>query len=264
MGKYTSIKRNPTCRPQRPHTKGRRPGVFTRDRPPCPRACVGRRGRARDTWRRARRADHDVALVVSRRAAQCTICRMVGSHGPAAEGGTGMTTFHSWDDVKREIFDAEDLDAIAAGAQRMVAEARAHRLAEMRKQLGLTQSEVAARMHVRQERVSAIERGNTKAAEVGTIAAYVAALGGRLEIVANFDGTPGGCRLRAGESSTPCSGEVDQPRPSAKPEGGTPANPGVPPSSSPQAARATSRPPRPSGAPAPCSSSPARPAGTPP
>ncbi|WP_405998394.1 helix-turn-helix domain-containing protein [Streptomyces sp. NBC_00829] len=100
-----------------------------------------------------------------------------------------MTTFHSWDDVKREVFDAEDLDVIAAGAQRMVAEARAHRLAEMRKQLGLTQSEVAARMHVRQERVSAIERGNTKAAEVGTIAAYVAALGGRLEIVANFDGT---------------------------------------------------------------------------
>ncbi|MEV0038142.1 helix-turn-helix transcriptional regulator [Streptomyces sp. NPDC050804] len=71
-----------------------------------------------------------------------------------------MTGFHAWDDVKREVFDAEDLDEITAGARRMVAEACAHRLAEMRRQLGLPQSEVAARMHVRQERVSAIERGN--------------------------------------------------------------------------------------------------------
>ncbi len=100
-----------------------------------------------------------------------------------------MTSFHPWDEVKREVFDAEDLDEISAGAQRMVAEARAHRLAEMRRQLGLTQREMAARMHVRQERVSAIERGRTSSAEVGTVAAYVAALGGELEVVANFNGT---------------------------------------------------------------------------
>uniref|UniRef100_A0AAU1ZZH9 Helix-turn-helix transcriptional regulator n=1 Tax=Streptomyces sp. NBC_00093 TaxID=2975649 RepID=A0AAU1ZZH9_9ACTN len=100
-----------------------------------------------------------------------------------------MTSFHSWDKVKEEVFDSEDLDEISAGARRMVAEARAHRLAEMRRQLGLTQREVADRMHVRQERVSAIERGSTSSAEVGTVAAYVAALGGKLEIVANFNGT---------------------------------------------------------------------------
>jgi DNA-binding XRE family transcriptional regulator len=100
-----------------------------------------------------------------------------------------MTSFHSWDDVKREVFDAEHRDAITAGAQRMVAEARAHRLAGMRRQLGLAQREMAARMHVRRERVSAIERGTAVATEVGTIAAYVAALGGSLEIVvANFNG----------------------------------------------------------------------------
>ncbi|WP_369036797.1 hypothetical protein [Streptomyces adonidis] len=29
-----------------------------------------------------------------------------------------MTTFHSWDEVKEEVFDAEDLDKIAAGAPR--------------------------------------------------------------------------------------------------------------------------------------------------
>lgn len=92
--------------------------------------------------------------------------------------------------MSARVFDPEDLEAIAAGAQRLVAEARARRLAEMRKELGLTQSELAARMQVRQERVSAIERGNTNSTEVGTIAAYIAALGGSLEIVANFNGTP--------------------------------------------------------------------------
>lgn len=100
-----------------------------------------------------------------------------------------MTSFHPWEDVQHEIFDEEDLDEIRAGARRLVSQSRAHRLAEMRKELGLTQTDVAARMHVRQERVSAIERGKATSAEVGTMAAYVAALGGKLEIVADFGGT---------------------------------------------------------------------------
>jgi hypothetical protein len=49
-----------------------------------------------------------------------------------------VTGFHSWDEVKHEIFDTDDLDEITAGARRLVAEARAHRLAEMRRELGLT------------------------------------------------------------------------------------------------------------------------------
>ncbi|MFF9570569.1 type II toxin-antitoxin system RelE/ParE family toxin [Streptomyces sp. NPDC014685] len=114
--------------------------------------------------------------------------RPVGTLGSTAEGHVEVTTF-PWDEVKNEVFDAEDLEEIERGAQRMVAAARAHRLVEMRKQLGLTQSEIADRMHVRQERVSAIERGRTTATEVGTIAAYIAALGGQLEIVANFNGS---------------------------------------------------------------------------
>jgi hypothetical protein len=40
-------------------------------------------------------------------------------------------------------------------------------------------------MHVSQRRVSAVERGDLTRTEVGTVAAYVAALGGRLEIVAD-------------------------------------------------------------------------------
>lgn len=35
-----------------------------------------------------------------------------------------MATFHSWDDVKREVFDADDVAEIEAGARRMVSEAR--------------------------------------------------------------------------------------------------------------------------------------------
>src|SRR5262249_18695013 len=69
-------------------------------------------------------------------------------------------------------------DAIAAA---VAARARRHRLAEVRARSGLTQAEVADRLGVRQERVSAMERGDVSAMEVRTAAAYVEALGGRLE-----------------------------------------------------------------------------------
>ena len=52
----------------------------------------------------------------------------------------------------------------------------------------LTQAQVADRMNVRQERVSAIERAEPGATEVRTLAAYVRALGGQLEIIAHLDG----------------------------------------------------------------------------
>jgi hypothetical protein len=52
--------------------------------------------------------------------------------------------------------------------------------------MSLTQAQVAARMNVRQERVSAIERAEPGAAEVRTLAAYVGALGGRLEVIAHI------------------------------------------------------------------------------
>lgn len=41
-----------------------------------------------------------------------------------------MTSFHSWDDVKEEVFDAGELDEISTGALHLVAEARTLRLAE--------------------------------------------------------------------------------------------------------------------------------------
>jgi DNA-binding XRE family transcriptional regulator len=92
----------------------------------------------------------------------------------------------SWRDVRSRV----NLDEaeVAAHQERMRGEVRAHRLKEMRERRGLTQQEVAARMDVSQPRVAAIEKGELPATEVSTIERYVSALGGKLEIVAEFDG----------------------------------------------------------------------------
>ena len=84
--------------------------------------------------------------------------------------------------------------------ERLRAEQRAFRLAEMRRRIGLTQVEVAERMGISQGRVSAIEHAKDGAIELRTSAVYVEALGGRLEIVADFGderlafSEPGGMR----------------------------------------------------------------------
>jgi DNA-binding XRE family transcriptional regulator len=102
-----------------------------------------------------------------------------------------MNSTHGYDreGFLSEFFpDGADRAEVEAGAQALVNVNRAHRLAEMRKRLGLTQAEVAARMNVRQERVSAIERAKVDTSELRTLAAYIRALGGRMEIVADFGG----------------------------------------------------------------------------
>ena len=68
----------------------------------------------------------------------------------------------------------------------MLVELRAYQLREMREEQGLTQVELAARMHVTQPSVSALERGDIEKAGLATIKAYVEALGGRVEMVADF------------------------------------------------------------------------------
>ena len=82
--------------------------------------------------------------------------------------------------------DPADRAEIAAGMDQLRAEQRAYPLAEMRRRLGFSQAQVAARMGVTQGRVSAIENAKPGATELRTIAAYVEALGGRLEIIADF------------------------------------------------------------------------------
>ncbi|WP_420821972.1 XRE family transcriptional regulator [Streptomyces avicenniae] len=69
---------------------------------------------------------------------------------------------------------------------RLVAEVRAHRLAEIRQEQALTQRAVAEAMGVSAPRVSAIEHGDIDRAELATLRSYVEALGGRLRVVADF------------------------------------------------------------------------------
>ncbi|GAA2474435.1 MULTISPECIES: helix-turn-helix domain-containing protein [Actinomycetes] len=75
-------------------------------------------------------------------------------------------------------------EAFFAGAERLLAQARAWRLVEMRQERGFTQTQVAERMGVSKGRVSQIESGQVSGTEV--VARYVEALGGSLVMVAVF------------------------------------------------------------------------------
>ncbi len=77
--------------------------------------------------------------------------------------------------------DADDRTAITTRMEQLRAEQRAYRLTEMRRRFGFSQAQVADRMGVIQGRISAIENAKSGATELRTIAAYVEALGGRLE-----------------------------------------------------------------------------------
>ena len=90
----------------------------------------------------------------------------------------------SWGEVRRERPPRES--AVADHMDRMRAETRAYRLREVREEQGLTQVELAARMHVTQPSVSELERGELERAGLATIKAYVEALGGTVEVVAEF------------------------------------------------------------------------------
>jgi DNA-binding XRE family transcriptional regulator/phage shock protein A len=97
-------------------------------------------------------------------------------------------TAHTFGDTQSFLdeFFPGNAEEVRSGATALAARNRARTLAEQRTRLGLTQAQVAQRMGVRQERVSAIERAEPGATEVRTLASYVEALGGRLDITADF------------------------------------------------------------------------------
>jgi transcriptional regulator with XRE-family HTH domain len=70
------------------------------------------------------------------------------------------------------------------GTAGLLAQVRAHRLAEMRKRRGLTQRQVVQAMGVTVGRVSQIENGEL--AGIDVLDRHVHALGGELQIVADF------------------------------------------------------------------------------
>ncbi|MFJ6615223.1 XRE family transcriptional regulator [Streptomyces sp. NPDC091289] len=92
-----------------------------------------------------------------------------------------------WDDLKGEFdFTAEEAERVEQRTAALLSEVRAYRLAEVRKRQQMTQTAVAKVLGVTQGRVSAIEKGAINRTEVETLAAYVAALGGQLKLVADF------------------------------------------------------------------------------
>ncbi|MBA2532448.1 MAG: XRE family transcriptional regulator [Nocardioidaceae bacterium] len=98
----------------------------------------------------------------------------------------------TWTDVRAKRPPRED--RVTEHRSRMDAEGRAYRLREVREEQGLTQVELAERMHVKQPSVSALESGQIDRAGLATIKAYVEALGGEVEIIADF----GDRKLRLG------------------------------------------------------------------
>lgn len=91
----------------------------------------------------------------------------------------------NWKDVRPDIVaELGGENVIAEAHKRTQAYIDAHRLAERRTSLGLTQNDVAKRMGVTKSRVSQIERGEVSTVDV--IARYVQAIGGQLQISAVF------------------------------------------------------------------------------
>jgi ribosome-binding protein aMBF1 (putative translation factor) len=94
-------------------------------------------------------------------------------------------TPRDWEELERELHAAGvSAEEIEAGARKLLAQARGTQLADARKQMGLTQKDIAAELGVSIARVSQIEHGEVTSFEV--IARYVEALGGRLDLVADF------------------------------------------------------------------------------
>lgn len=98
------------------------------------------------------------------------------------------TQWRTWDEIEAKAKASGRIDEaqVASHQSAMVAAQRAYQLAEVRKNLGLTQADVANRIHVSQRRVSAVEHGELSQTQIGTVASYVEALGGRIKIIADF------------------------------------------------------------------------------
>ncbi len=102
-----------------------------------------------------------------------------------------MTKPTRWRDVKAKAqeadptWDAPDRQARRAQMrEQMLASVSGAQLAEIRKQLGLTQTQLAEATGLSQARISQIENGTATSLE--NLRAYVTGLGGHLDIVARI------------------------------------------------------------------------------
>lgn len=95
-----------------------------------------------------------------------------------------MSSFSKWDRDAYHRRVGEDEAARRRGA--IMAAQWGYQLAEERKRLGFTQAGLAEIMGVSAGRVSQIEHGEV--ATVEALAAYIVALGGKLDLVADIGG----------------------------------------------------------------------------
>jgi DNA-binding XRE family transcriptional regulator len=93
-------------------------------------------------------------------------------------------TTKRWAEVRDKHVAAADAAEVEAGKNRRLSAVRANKLAELRRRRGLTQRQVAQIMGVTVGRVSQIESGEL--AGIDVLDRYVTALGGDLQLIANF------------------------------------------------------------------------------
>jgi len=108
----------------------------------------------------------------------------------ARAGQAPEASAHAYDDPQslvEEFFPGQAAE-VDDGAAALAARNRARTLAEERTRLGLSQTEVAQRMGVPQDQVAAIERADPGTIDVRTLISYIEALGGRLNLTADFGG----------------------------------------------------------------------------
>jgi predicted XRE-type DNA-binding protein len=99
-----------------------------------------------------------------------------------------MARARNWREVRADALKDGRITEEGVAAARHVQEeqARAYRLRQVRESRLARQADVAAQMKVSQSRVSRIEAGDITHAEMGTLSAYVRALGGVLRVTADF------------------------------------------------------------------------------
>lgn len=121
---------------------------------------------------------------------------MVSKANSAGGGEIPSVSESGWAewDLSRELHTDPDFrsywDSLPAVADRkqLVAGQQMGRLRKVRKNLGISQVELAAKMGVSQIRVSQIENGLAEKFELGTLIRYVMALGGEISLAATVAG----------------------------------------------------------------------------
>jgi transcriptional regulator with XRE-family HTH domain len=92
----------------------------------------------------------------------------------------------SWTDLRAEL--NLDEEKVSEASTQLETRIHAYRLKELRKELQITQVELAQQLHVSQNRISRIEQGDIEKSQVDTLRKYVEAMGGTLRIDVEVDG----------------------------------------------------------------------------